>query len=184
MKPLSEHERVLALREAGHVKRCHVLHHGDPGYTVGKHSYDALSLLLALHPSPGLDLIKAVLWHDAGERWMGDVPAPVRRHNRELSESYSRIEEDLLEWLGVPVPSSLGESDRRWLAAVDSLEFLLWGLEQLELGNRRAAGAVGEVTTYLDNMDLPGPVEAVYWRLTTTHSLQRLPEKLPWRNDR
>ena len=69
--------RVLAAREGGNVLRCHTVpHHGQ--YSVGKHSYDALSLLLLLHPNPSMNLVKATLWHDCAERFVGDMPAPAK----------------------------------------------------------------------------------------------------------
>jgi hypothetical protein len=50
------------------------------------------------------------------------------------------------------------------LKAVDLLDFLLWGLDQLNLGNQFAQEAVNEVCQYLDaNPDmLPGAAYMYY----------------------
>lgn len=121
------------LREAGHVQRCHNLpHHGE--YTVGKHSYDALSLLFVLYPGdPSINLIKSVLWHDSAERYLGDVPAPAKWTNPDLKEIYETIENETLKRHGCAF--ELTENEHLWLKAIDMVEFWLWCLDQQMLGN-------------------------------------------------
>lgn len=129
---LTVNQRVLAAREAGNVRRCHVVpYHGD--YTVGKHSYDALSLLLILNPEPSFNLVKAVLWHDGGERWVGDMPAPAKWYDRELGKAYERAEERASKLWQLHV--SLTPDEDSWLRAVDRIELWLWCIEQQQLGN-------------------------------------------------
>ena len=52
MNELSAVDRIKATREAGNVRRFHVVPHVGE-YTVGKHSYDAVSMLFVLHPTTG-----------------------------------------------------------------------------------------------------------------------------------
>lgn len=139
--------RLAATREAGTVRRCHIVpHHGQ--YNIAQHSYGAVSLLLLLHPKPSLKLIKAVQWHDVAERWLGDVPAPAKWDNTELGEVYERAETELLKRLGL-FPE-LTELEQAWLKAVDTLELWLWCREEEALGNaavtpmRRACEKVTE----------------------------------------
>lgn len=128
-------ERITALREASKVRRCHtILHHGD--YTVGQHSYDALNLLLVLHPGPSKELMKAVAWHDCAERWSGDVPAPVKHTAPVLRAQLAEIEQRVERELEIEVDLTDDELD--WLRAVDRIELWLWATEQVEMGNNCA----------------------------------------------
>lgn len=124
--------RLAATREAGTVRRCHIVpHHGQ--YNIAQHSYGAVSLLLLLHPKPSLKLIKAVQWHDVAERWLGDVPAPAKWEHTELGEVYERAEAELLKRLGLF--AQLTDLEQEWLKAVDTLELWLWCREEEALGN-------------------------------------------------
>lgn len=155
--------RIAATREAGTVRRCHIVpHHGQ--YNIAQHSYGAVSLLLLLHPHPSLNLIKAVQWHDCAERWLGDIPAPAKWTHTELGEAYERAEEELLKRLGLF--GELTDLEVAWLKAVDTLELWLWCREEEALGNeavtamRRACEEVTEKRGLEGS--LPEPVRAFY----------------------
>jgi 5'-deoxynucleotidase YfbR-like HD superfamily hydrolase len=126
--------QVGAVREGGAVQRCHTFpqHHGP--YDVAQHSYGAVSLLLLLHPNPSLNLIKAVQWHDIGERWLGDMPSPAKTGNQHLAEVYEAEEEKILTLLGLYF--ELSNQEENWLKAVDILDLWLWCREEEFLGNR------------------------------------------------
>jgi len=125
--------QVAATREAGTVRRAHIIpHHGV--YNVAQHSYGAASLLLLLNPDPSIALVKAVLWHDVAERWMGDVPAPVKMRQPELAEMIYDEEERILGALGLA--QDLRTEEVLWLRAVDTLDLWLWSREEEALGNR------------------------------------------------
>lgn len=133
--------QVIAAREAGHVERCHTVPH-RAGYSVGRHSYDALSLLLLLHPEPSVRLIKAVLWHDAAERWVGDLPTTVKWSYPALCTAYENAERSELQRHLPPAAealNSLFEQDLIWLDAVDKIELWLWVLDEMHLGNQHVA---------------------------------------------
>lgn len=155
--------RVTATREAGTVRRCHIVpHHGQ--YNVAQHSYGAMSLLLLLHPNPSLNLIKAVQWHDCAERWLGDIPAPAKWTHTELGQVYEKAEQKVLNVLGL-LPD-LETEEINWLKAVDTLDLWLWCREEEAMGNetvsamRRACETVTE-TRGLEG-SLPEPVRAFY----------------------
>lgn len=124
---------VRALREAGHVTRGHNLRHIGH-YDVAQHSWHATVLLYALHPDPSPALVKAVMFHDVGERYVGDLPAPAKWASAELAKVHGELEDRALAQLGVTI--DLPPEDQRWLKAVDLLELFLWCEDQLALGNR------------------------------------------------
>lgn len=153
--------QILAAREAGRVHRCHVL--PGPGYDLAQHSYGALSLLLLLHPSPSLGLIKAVLWHDVAERWLGDLPQTAKMDNPELTAVYEAAENRILRKLAM-FPE-LDAEEQRWLRAVDVVDFLLWCFEEVHTGNKYLE-KVGDEVSYgvrkmMDRGRIPDPM--VQW---------------------
>jgi 5'-deoxynucleotidase YfbR-like HD superfamily hydrolase len=129
-------EQALALREGGQTQRCHTMQFIGQ-YNIAIHSYNALSLLLLLHEEPSINLIKAVLWHDAPERWTGDVPTPAKLASPMLWNVLASLEERILSNLGIgALFKDLAAGEKEWLDAVDLLELFIWGKEQVEFGNR------------------------------------------------
>ena len=125
--------RVQAAREGGDVKRCHTqptISH----YDNAQHSYGAVTLLLLLHPNPSVNLIKAVMFHDVGERWMGDLPSPAKTVNAKLSRHYHVAENMVLDSLGMNLVLTAPEES--WLKAVDTLDLWLWCRKEEAMGNR------------------------------------------------
>jgi hypothetical protein len=164
-------ERVLAVREGGHVERCHTTpKHG--GYDVAQHSYGALSLLLLLHPRPSNTLIKAILWHDVPERWTGDIPKPAKWASPALNDAEKILEAELLAHLGLL--GILTEDDMAWLHAVDMLDFWIWTQEQAHLGNRNVEDLKTKVDDYwtLVYHKLPEPVK----QFIADFKFKRLPD--------
>lgn len=123
---------VRSAREAAHVERCHTKpHHGS--YSTGAHSYGMLAMALILHPAPSLALLREIAFHDAGERWVGDIPWMAKQAHPELRKAYEAAEEAELERHNIP-GGVLSLEDREWLAALDLLEFYMWALDQLAFG--------------------------------------------------
>lgn len=162
---------IRTLREGSHVRRCHTVpHHGE--YTVGKHSYDALNILLVLHPAPTIELIKAVAWHDQGERWVGDTPSPALRFFQDLNMAYKAAEEESFRTAtGFDILPTLSRADANWLAAVDALELLFWVQEQLAMGNQHVAQYQDRLFERLNSMRenkiLPTQVDELLYDLGT-----------------
>lgn len=158
--------RVKATREGGEVERCHGTPHVG-AYTVGQHTFGAVSLLLLLHPAPTIELVKLVQWHDVAERWLGDVPSPAKLVSPDFARLYETAEARLLFQLGlVRDPSAYAPEDLNWLRAVDIIELWLWTGEQVRFGNgnvRRMRVACEEVIARL-RLDgrLPEPAAAFY----------------------
>lgn len=102
---------------------------------VGSHTYRVLLLLAMLNPEASPMLFRAALLHDAGEWFVGDIPAPTKRSSPPMKAALDALESDLLTKATGLIQPVLTETDARWLAFADALEGALWCLEELELGN-------------------------------------------------
>lgn len=133
---MNQNERIIALREGGQTMRCHTMRYVGH-YDVAVHSYNALTLLLALYPGdPSVNLIKAVQWHDVPERWTGDVPTPAKMADHVFSAFLKGLEAKVLNKLGLKeIFLGLTGIELEWLNAVDILELYMWVMEQQAMGN-------------------------------------------------
>lgn len=175
MSELSAVARVKAAREAGNVRRFHVVPHVGE-YTVGKHSYDSVSMLLVLHPSPSLHLVKALLWHDGGERWVGDMPRPAANYSDALSYAHNEANLAAIQVWGMYEGfEHLTEEDFRWLNAIDVLEAWVWCQEQVAFGNRHCEASLLYLSRCIAHqlLNFPEPCREFYDK----YEWSRLPEK-------
>lgn len=169
-------ERVKALREAGRVERMHtMLHHST--YSVGQHSYDAANLLLCLHPNPSFALIKATLWHDCAERWIGDTPSPSKWASPELSENLETMEKGVLAALGCDQPLTAQEA--MWLNAIDKLELWLWAHEQLRMGNKNAHAVINNMLMYFEVLRTSDQLPSECEHFLRTYNHERNDDTIP-----
>lgn len=164
--------RLIALREAATVVRCHIMPaHRRP--SVGEHSYNMVNMLLVLHPDPPMGLIKACMWHDVAERWLGDMPAPTKRR----VSGFEDMESHILSVLQLGY--SLSEEDQRWLHGLDKAEILLWAKEELTMGNQNAGPIVKKLSLQLqqdyNDAALPQPLA----EFLEKHRQVRLSDDLP-----
>ena len=173
---LTSSQRVLAAREAGQVQRCHVVpYHGT--YNDGIHSYNALSMLLILHPNPSVNLCRAILWHDNGERWVGDMPAPAKWYNEELGEVYAAAEARALKVWGMDEGfKELTDEDINWIHAVDRLELWIWCHDQEALGNQHVMHFKPHLEKYFQRTwdTMPEPCKEFH----NNFKWERLPESI------
>lgn len=147
-------DEILSLRAGAHVSRWHTLPEIGRGQSVGEHSGNTVSLMLLLHPSPSLELIKAMLWHDTAERLVGDVPAPIRRANPVFAAEYEKAESGVTQSLHPTAHvalTGLDEEETYWLKAIDVLELLLHCHDQLMLGNRHYEAIADRAYGYLSS---------------------------------
>jgi len=109
---------------AGCVVRWHTnpwLSHTDD--RIDGHSARVARLILAMHPDPSFDLIKAALTHDDGESVTGDVPATAKnsRFGYELRLEEERARTEL--WGDDP---ALTYDEHLWLSFADKLDAYMW----------------------------------------------------------
>lgn len=165
---MNNFQAIMAARESAQVERCHTLpHHGS--YTVGQHSYGALALLLLLHPSPSLQLIKAVAFHDLPERWTGDIPGPMKIGK--VAEDLWEMEEMILADLGLQF--ELDDVEALWLKMVDILDLWFWASEQADVGNQVTWEIVHRTERWLREAALPIDITDILWK--RSQRCRRLP---------
>lgn len=131
--------------ETGKVVRYHANPHLSVyGQTVADHAWGCAMLIHMLHPNPTKELLATALLHDAGERWAGDLPYPVKVIAPEMAERHSFVEKALAGQNGVP-EYHITKRDAKWLKFVDRLEAFLF------VKMRRPDLAMGE--DWQDNND-------------------------------
>ena len=171
-------EQIREVREGGAVERAHTVpHHGS--YNNAQHQWGAAMLYLQLHPDPQMDTLSAILTHDLGERWVGDIPAPTKWAKPELKKVLSEMEQDCLDHLGLDDADLLEEEEARWLKAVDLLDLYLWTLDQQALGNQHVKVVTENILKYVDDHadDLPEEVLEVYDNFQWDRSADDIPNQ-------
>lgn len=159
---------ALSLRASGYVRRWHTIH-TLRDQTVALHSGQAVSLLLCLHPSPSLNLIKAIQWHDCSERIVGDAPSPGLRAFPKYRAMYEELEMVVALRDHPPMHDALRDltdEERRWLRAIDVLEAFLFSREEIKLGNEEFGVVSGRLYESLNRDETPIAIrEFVDWYL-------------------
>lgn len=110
---------------AGFVRRWHT--NPDLAHTCDRidgHSARVARIILALHPRPTVEILRAALIHDDGESAVGDIPAPIKtgRLRAELNHAEGRAARAI--WSD-DMPLMQG-SDLAWLHFADRLDAYQW----------------------------------------------------------
>ena len=133
---MTPYAKLVAQREGGRVRRCHAMPHVIGEQDNAQHTFNMLILAYGLHPCPSPELIKAITFHDLHERYAGDLPMTAKKLNPKLRAEYERVCKSIDLRIGTEV--GMAVDDRRWLRALDGLEYLLWCGDQLIMGNNGA----------------------------------------------
>lgn len=112
---------------AARTLRWHTNHRmaGTGDYLDG-HQGRVARIILALHPDPSADLLRAALTHDDGEHALGDMRGDAKRNlPPELRALIDRMEEDARSLIWGPDPD-LHLTNARWLEFADQLDAVMW----------------------------------------------------------
>lgn len=164
-------ETIIAMREAGRVVRCHtMICHERPN--LATHCHNMVGMLLVLHPNPHLQLIQLIQTHDFPERWIGDMPAPAKDN---LGIYLAALENRVCDYFGIQY--SYSEEEWWWLKALDKLDLLLWGKDELAMGNKNVVRMIGIVEEWFvrQKRKIPGPV----MEFVENHRWRRLSDVVP-----
>lgn len=126
--------KVMLVLEGGRVRRLHtvpLIQH----YDVAQHSWAMAVWMMALNPEASPNLMKAVLIHDVGERYVGDLPAPAKWLIPDVALALKEAEAKALGEMGIG-HIELTEEEREWLRAVDLFELYMFCVEEQRMGNR------------------------------------------------
>jgi 5'-deoxynucleotidase YfbR-like HD superfamily hydrolase len=118
---------VIAQNWLAHrVRRFHSNQHlAHLGQTNADHAHGVASIIAMLHPAPSVELLKAALWHDAGERYAGDLPQPFKAEYPDIARQHSWAE-DRLALRCAPLKPTLTPEEQSWLKLADSLEAIFF----------------------------------------------------------
>jgi 5'-deoxynucleotidase len=122
------------LRDAGSVQRYHTTR-THRRQTIAEHSWGVATLLMMVCDNPPARLLGAALLHDVPEVITGDVPAPAKWRSKPLTDALAELEAEWMATFKMEFPE-LDEAEARLLKWADSIELVLWCLEEVEMGNR------------------------------------------------
>lgn len=131
-------EQLLKLLTAGQVKRYHA-QLTLKEQTVAEHSHSVAMLCWAITGgSASAALLMAALTHDLGERWTGDMPAPVKNGSPFVHDYMKDMERRALRLVGY-VDQPLSDQESRVLKLADALDGLLFCWREWQYGNQHLA---------------------------------------------
>ena len=112
---------------AHRVQRYHTNPHlARLGQTNADHAHGVASIIAALNPNASAALLRAALWHDAGERWAGDLPSPFKAKFPDIARQHRFAEQQLAVLGGIGIEPMLTPDEASWLKMADGLEALLF----------------------------------------------------------
>ncbi|EDL66550.1 hypothetical protein BSG1_04320 [Bacillus sp. SG-1] len=107
------------------------------------------------------------LFHDVTEVFTGDIPTPVKHHNRDILKNFRDIEELAAEKLTNQAPAQLKEayksvisdqSDKeltQYIKAADLLDAYLKCVSELSAGNREFVVAKKQIEEKIKGLEMP-----------------------------
>lgn len=162
--------KVKALVRSGSTQRFHT-EAGDLIKTqdVAQHSYGVFWFVLALTKfTASRELLIAAMAHDAGERWVGDVPAPTKRALTMRPELHI-YEAQLLRRVTGFVAPELSENEHWILKAADYLDGGFFCQREIKLGNEFITPVLNNFVHYLRDLPLLPAMEdfdaELFWAL-------------------
>lgn len=119
------------LYSSGETRRYH--NRPKLNQTTGQHMWGVATIIIALHPNPSANLLKAALLHDSPEKIYGDLLSPLKvdfPEAKELDEKCARkFWDDTKKDFGFSFPE-LTTDEKLWLDYADVFECCLFALSE------------------------------------------------------
>lgn len=163
--------RIKYVREAANVQRTHC----SPSlrdHSVGKHSFNMVTMLLILWPEAPRHLIVACVKHDIPERTTGDMPHPAKKAGIQNNEAQEHAEQTINVGLfGSHEELHLSGEEQRWLSGLDMLEFYCYVKDEIMMGRKGYMTKLEAVEKYIENSKHLYPIEILdaYHRIKNDH---------------
>lgn len=138
---------LTRLLEAGQVDRFHTeptIHNRN----IGHHSFNMMLIIdWAYENNPPVEILRAAMLHDMHERYMGDIPYPIKR-NPLIEDNLKILESEINKEMRIYY--SLTKNQEEILNAADMLEFMWYILQERRLGNTNHEWAFVKANEYLE----------------------------------
>lgn len=152
--------KLIAYRRGMEVARWHTRKPVFPE-TVGHHTANVALLCDILTDGEcSKDLLMAALVHDVGEFYTGDLPAPVKVDDPELSTRIHDLDAKYLSRNGITVPF-LVENEKNVLRAADIIDLVWTAALELRVGNSDYQEVLERGIQYLKALQLPNRQQAI-----------------------
>ena len=130
-------------RMAGTLRRYHSwpMHQTQ---TIGCHTWQVLRIYVSIFGAPAPDVTVYILWHDAGELVLGDLPFPVKANSPELKRLCDAVEDSAVLRMGGEV-IKLPTFEKLRVKACDLIEMCEMGVVEFQMGNKYAQPIIDDV---------------------------------------
>lgn len=120
--------------------------------TVGHHSHNVMSNVLAIMPEASRDLLIATHDHDGAEHISGDMPAPAKR-GMGIRDTVNGFEAELMARYGLGKEEARLSNVEKWVLKVaDSMDGMRYCISELKMGNRKAIGIYAAFASYVKEL--------------------------------
>ena len=146
-------------RFAGQTLRYHTwpIHRQQ---SVGEHTWQCCRIYWQIFGPLPPEASTYLIWHDAGELAVGDLPFPVKAQNPTLKAKIDWLEEEAVVRMGGPISSKYDEVIKRRAKCADLIEMWEMGHTELLLGNKFAKPIIDDIRKAIQELPLT-PDDAV-----------------------
>jgi 5'-deoxynucleotidase YfbR-like HD superfamily hydrolase len=95
-----------------------------------------MAIVFTIWPMPSVELLKAVIDHDAPESITGDMPAPVKWRHKRLAKELEATELAICHEFKLTTEFDIDDFEKKILHYCDIMEFALFASEEIDMGNR------------------------------------------------
>ena len=144
-------EQILTnARFAGSLRRYHTWPCLQT-QTVGEHVWQSIRIYAAMFKDLPQNVASYLLWHDAGELVLGDLPFPVKSLSPSLKKLCDTVENVAVVKMGGKV-IKLAPQDKLRCRMVDRVEMLEFGLVEIQMGNKLAQPIVDDISVAIEKL--------------------------------